>query len=108
GDVAAELLGAIPRAVARDQDGVAVRRWEHVGGVEPHAERRRMWPQQRNRLGEFVTRAAPPKFLIRNVALMTIPISEIARARLGERIELGLREVLRQPVAAVFGEIELL
>src|SRR5262249_34867016 len=38
-DVAAELLGSIPRAVARDEDGIAVFRREHVAGVEPHAER---------------------------------------------------------------------
>src|SRR5262245_38269162 len=66
-----------------------------------------MRPQECDRLGEFVTGAAPSEFLIRDVALVTVRKSEIVLARLGEAIELVLGYVLRQPVAAVLGEVEL-
>ena len=49
-----------------------------------------MRSQQRDRLGEFVARASPPEFLVRNVALVTIRKSEIVLTRLGEPIELVL------------------
>ena len=65
-----------------------------------------MRSQQRDRLGEFVARASPPEFLVRNVALVTIRKSEIVLTRLGEPIELVLRYFLREPIAAVFGEVE--
>src|SRR6266568_7622756 len=66
-----------------------------------------MRPQQCDRLGEFVTRAPPAEFLVGNVALVTIRKSEIVLARLGEPIELVLGYILRQPIATVFGEVEL-
>src|SRR6266566_6517120 len=66
-----------------------------------------MRPQLRYRLGEFVTRAPPSELLVGNVALVTIRKSEIVLARLGEPIELVLGYILRQPIATVFGEVEL-
>src|SRR5262249_5262061 len=50
---------------------------------------------------------SPADFLVGDAALVTIRISEIVLARLGEPIELVLGYILRQPIAAVFGEIEL-
>ena len=66
-----------------------------------------MRPQQRDRLGKFIARAPPPEFLVGNVALVTIRKSEIVLARLGEPIEFVLGYILRQPIAAVFGEVKL-
>src|SRR5215469_5666186 len=66
-----------------------------------------MRPQERGWFREFVARASPAEFLVGDVALVTIRISEIVLARLGEPIELVLGYIFRQPIAAVFGEIEL-
>ena len=48
-DVAAELLGPVPRAVPRHEDRILVGLREHVAGVEPHAQRRGMRAQQTDR-----------------------------------------------------------
>src|SRR6266446_6395003 len=107
-NIPADLLSSIPGAVTRDEDRVAILRREHIPGVEPHPERGRMRAQQCDRLGELVARVTPPEFLIRNVALVAIRVAEVVLAGLGEPIELVFRDVFRQPVAAVFREIELL
>src|ERR1700674_5659739 len=69
-DVAADLFGPVPGAVASDDDRIVEFCRKHITGVEAHAERRRMRPEQRDRLGELLARVAPAEFLIRYVTLM--------------------------------------
>src|SRR5260370_42002524 len=69
-DVAADLLGSVPGAVARDEDCVLVPGREHAAGIEPHAERSGVRTQQGDRLGEIVTGAAPSELGGCDVALM--------------------------------------
>src|SRR5687768_18511963 len=63
-DVAASLLGPVPRAAARNEDLVAILRREQLAGVEPHAERGRMRSHLDDRLHELVARPTPAEFQI--------------------------------------------
>ena len=94
--------------MARDESLAAVLRRERVPGVELDAERSGVRPQQGDRLGELVARMAPAELRIRNVALVAIGITEVVFARLGQPVELVVRQFLRHPVAGVLGEVELL
>ena len=76
-------------------------------GVEAHAERGRMRAELGDRLHELVAGAAPAHLAIGEVALVAIREAEML-AGLGDAVELVLRQVLRQPVAAVVGEVEML
>src|SRR5262245_33459289 len=67
-----------------------------------------MGSEQGNRLGELAARVPPAEFRVREVALVAIGIAEVVLAGLCDPIELVLRDVFGQPVARVFGEIELL
>src|SRR5215472_17498375 len=90
-DVAADLLGLVPGAVAGDEDRVPVFGREHVSGVEAHAERRAVRSQERHGLRELLHAiVAPAELLVRQVALMAIREAEIVLAGLGETIELVL------------------
>src|SRR5204862_3924457 len=66
--VAADLLAPVPGAVAGNEDRVAVLRREHLSGVEAHAERGRMRPKLRHRLGELLAAMAPAELRIRLIA----------------------------------------
>src|SRR5262245_58603058 len=106
-DVAADLLRLVPRAVPRDEDRVAVFLGEHGAGVEAHAKRGRMRPEQRNRLLELVARTAPTHLAVGEIPLMAVREAEVL-TDLGDAVELVIGQVFRQPVAAVVGEVELL
>src|ERR1700737_3222483 len=93
--------------MARDDDLIAIGDRERRAGVEAYSERRHVRAQQRNGLGELVAGATPSKLLVRDVALVAIGKAEIVLAGLGYSVELVLRDVLRQPIAAVFGEVQL-
>ena len=58
-NVAAELDGAVPRAVARKEDGVAVCGAESIARVELQAKRGGMGSEQGDRLGELAARVPP-------------------------------------------------
>src|SRR5216684_1435758 len=107
-DVATDLHTAIPRSVPREEDHVAIFISKSAAGVELQAERGRMGPEQCDRLGELAARVPPTEFRVREVALVAIGIAEVVLAGLGDAIELVLRQVLRQPIARVLGEVELL
>src|SRR5216684_4705630 len=102
-----DLVGLVPRAVPRDEDRVAILGGEHLSGIEAHAERGGMRAEQRHRRLELAARAAPAELIVGNIALMAIGVAEML-ARLGDPVELVVRQLLRQPVAAVVGEVELL
>src|SRR5262245_22964169 len=106
--VTSDLGGAVPRSMARDDDLVAVGGREHCAGVEAHPQRRRMWTQQCDRLGELIAGATPSEFLVRDVALVAIGEAEIVLAGLGQAVELVLGYIFGQPVALVFSKVELL
>src|SRR5205085_11545799 len=95
-DVAAELLRAIPRAVARDEDRVLVLRREHAAGIEPHAERGRVRAGLEDRCGELAARAAPAEFRIWEIALIAERRTGVL-AELGDAVELVLGHVLGHP-----------
>src|ERR1700730_18292753 len=69
-DVAAELLGPVPRAVPRDDDRVLVALRELVAGVEPHAERGRVRAHQADGCCEFAAGMSPAEFGIGDIALV--------------------------------------
>src|ERR1700722_18383139 len=106
-DVTTELVGPIPGTMTRDDDLVLIARGEHLAGVEAHAERSRVRAHQADRRDELAARMAPAEFRIRNIALVAIGRAE-ALADLGDAVELVVRDVFGQPVAAVVGEVELL
>ena len=54
-----------------------------LAGVEAHAERRRMRPQLRDRLGELVAAVAPAELRVGDVAAVAIGEAEIVLARDG-------------------------
>src|SRR6266508_4387367 len=58
-DVTADFPGAVPRAVPGDDGHVLVGFREHTAGVEAHAERGRMRPQQAHRRGVFAAGFTP-------------------------------------------------
>ena len=106
-DVAADLLGPVPRTVTRNENRILVLARKHFARVEPHAERGRVRAEQRNRLLEFVARASPTHLAIREVALMAVREAEML-ADLGDPVELVFGQVFRQPVASIVGEIKFL
>src|SRR3989454_5705115 len=66
-----------------------------------------MRAHQSDRLLELVARATPAHLAIREGAVVAVREAEML-AGLGDAIELVFGQVLRQPVAAVLGEVELL
>src|SRR4029434_361721 len=56
---------------------------------------------------QLIARASPAHLAVREVALMAIREAEML-AGLGDPVELVFRQVFRQPVAAVLGEVEFL
>src|SRR6266852_5398383 len=66
-----------------------------------------LFHEPRRRRLELAARAAPAELIVGNIALMAIGVAEML-ARLGDPVELVVRQLLRQPVAAVVGEVELL
>src|SRR6266404_820315 len=106
--VATDLHSAVPGSVPREEDDVAIFISKSVAGVELQAKRGRMGPEQCDGLGELAARAPPTEFRVGEVALVAIGIAEVVLAGLGDAIEFVLRHVLRQPIARVLGEIELL
>ena len=102
------FLRLVPRAVAHDEDRVVVFAREHVARIEAHAERRRMRPELRHRLGKLIAAVAPTEFRVGDVAAVAIGEAEIVLAGVGEAVELIVRLILRQPVALVLGEIQQL
>src|SRR5215203_4505307 len=107
-DVAADLLGAVPRPVPGDEDRVLVLGREHVACIETHAEGGGMGPEQRDRRLVVVAGMTPAMFRVGEIALVAERIAEVLLARCGDAVELVLRHVLRDPVAAIVGEVELL
>ena len=105
-DVAAEFFGPVPGTVAGDNNLVAILSREHGAGVEPHAERRGVRAHQRDRRYVVLAVVAPAELDVGDIALMAIRLAEI-QAELGDAVELVVGQVLRQPVAAVVGEVEL-
>src|SRR4029077_12633300 len=103
---AAGLVGPVPGAVPRQKDGVAILRREHSPGIEAHAQRRRMRPKLRNRLGELAAAVAPAEYRILDVAAVAIRKAEIVGSRVEEAVQLVLRRILGEPVTLVLGEIE--
>src|SRR2546428_5509926 len=75
-EIAARLVAAVPRTVARDDDLIAVGGREHGAGVEAHAERRHVRPEQCHAFAELVARAAPAELLVRDIAGMAVGESE--------------------------------
>src|SRR2546426_2158689 len=76
-NVAADLVGPVPRSVAGDEDRVLVLLREHVAGVEAQAERRTVRAQQGGRPRELVTGSTPTKLGIRQVSLMAERETEV-------------------------------
>src|SRR5580765_1556900 len=108
GDVhAVVLLGPIPRAVLGDEHRPLVFRREHLAGVELQAERAGVRPQQRGGLHIVVAGLAPAELRIGDVALMAVREAEVLLARLGDDVELVVRQFFAEPVAAVVGEPEV-
>ena len=66
-----------------------------------------MRPQQCDGLGEFVARTSPAEFLVRNIALVTVRKAEML-TNFGDAVEFVLRQILRQPVAAIVSKVEFL
>src|SRR5262245_41282313 len=106
--ITSDLGAAVPGAMARDDDVVAIGGREHGAGVEAHPQSPRVWAQQRERLGELIARVPPSELLVRDVALVAVGVAEIVLAGLSHSVEFVLGDVFRQPVATVFGEVELL
>src|SRR5262245_8118135 len=106
--ITSDLGAAVPGAMARDDDLVAVGGREHGAGVEAHPQNTRVWAHQRQRLGELIARVPPTELLVRDVALVAVRVAEIVLAGLRHSVEFVLGDVFRQPVATVFGEVELL
>src|SRR5262249_4484658 len=106
-DIAAELGGLVPRAVAGDEDRVAIGSRKHLASVKAHAERGRVRAEQRNGRLEVAAAAPPAKLVVGHIALVAIGIAEMLPG-LGDAVELVVGQILRQPIAAVVGEIELL
>src|SRR5262245_41045142 len=92
-DVAADLGGLVPGAVARDEDRVAIRGREHAAGIEAHPERPGMWADQRDRRLEFAARAPPTELVVGHVTLMAIRVAEVLPG-LGHPVELVVGDVL--------------
>src|SRR5262249_5388141 len=107
GAAAAGLVSLVPRAVAGDEDRAAVGSRKHAAGVKAHAERGRMRAEQRD--GRFIVAAAaaPAELVVGHSALVAIGIAEMLSG-LGDAVELVVGQILRQPIAAVVGEIKLL
>jgi hypothetical protein len=63
-------------------------------------------PHQGDRRGELGAGAAPANLAVREIALVTIGKAKML-ANLGDTVELILRQVFRQPVAAIIREIEI-
>src|SRR5215813_9076188 len=101
------LVVLIPRAVAGDEDRVAIGSRKHLAGVKAHAERGRVRAEQRNRRLEVAAAAPPAKLVVGHIALVAIGIAEMLPG-LGDAVELVVGQILRQPIAAVVGEIKLL
>ena len=67
-----------------------------------------MRTEQHERLGELrLAIMTPAELGIRHVALMAIGEAEVVFARVGQTIELVLRELLGEPVTLIFREVEL-
>src|SRR5580704_1315329 len=106
--IAADLHAAVPGSVPRKEHHVAIFIAQPVARVELQAKRGRMGPEQGDGLRELAAGVPPTEFRIGEGALVAIGIAEIVLAGLGDSIELVLRHVLRQPIARIFGEVELL
>src|SRR5262245_20538586 len=105
--ITSDLGAAVPGAVARDDDLVAVGGREHGAGVEAHPQSPRVWAQQCERLGELIARAPPSELLVRDVALVAVGVAEIVLAGLSHSVEFVLGDVFRQPVATDFCGVKL-
>src|SRR5580692_3443235 len=105
-NVAADLVGLVRGAVPRQKDRVAILRREHSPGIEAHAQRRRMRPELRNRLGELAAAVAPAEYRILDVAAVAVRKTEIVGSRVEQAVQLVLRRILGEPVPLVLGEIE--
>src|SRR5215475_7963717 len=93
-DIAAELGGLVPRAVAGDEDRIAIGSRKHLAGVKAHAERGRMRTEQRNRRLEVAAAAPPAELVVGHIALVTIGIAEMLPS-LGDAVELVVGQILR-------------
>ena len=93
--------------MARDDDRVLVGFREHVAGIEAHAQRCDVRTHQSDRRGVVLAVFAPAEFLIDDVALQAVGRAEMFTG-LGDAVEFVFRHRLRQPVAAVVGEVHLL
>ena len=65
-----------------------------------------MRAHQGDRRDEVAALMAPAEFDVGNVALVAIRLTEVL-SDLGDAIELVVGQILRQPIAAVVGEVEL-
>jgi hypothetical protein len=79
--------------MTRDEDSVPVLAREHAAPVKAHAERRDMRSEQRDRVREFITRAAPVESRVGEVALVAIRRAEIL-VRLADAVELVAGRIL--------------
>src|SRR5262249_59314689 len=79
-DIAADFPAFVPRAVADNEDCVAIFLRERFSGVEPHAERRAVRPELCDGLGELVAAVAPTELRVGNVAASAIGEAEIVLA----------------------------
>jgi len=107
-DVATELLAAVPRAVTRNEDRVVVFLREHGAGVKAHSQRCRVRSQPRDRRGELIAAVAPTELRVEDIATAAMGKAEIVLPEVSQPVEFVLGKILGQPVALVFGKIELL
>ena len=75
--------------------------------VEAHAERGGMRSEQADRRGKLAAGFAPAEFGIDDVALQAVRRAEMY-ADLGDAVQFVFWHILRHPVAAVVGEVQLL
>src|SRR5262252_1353411 len=68
--ITSDLGAAVPGAMAREDDLVAVGGREGCTRVEAHPQSPRVWAQQREWLGELIARVPPAELLVRDVALV--------------------------------------
>src|SRR5262245_61658416 len=79
--VVAALLRAVPRAVLRDEDIVAILRRKHLAVVEPHPERSDVRPELHYGFGELAAAAVLAELWIERVALMAGRVTELQACR---------------------------
>ena len=100
-----DFVRAVPRAVLRDEDAMAIRRRKRISGIEAHPQRRHVGSQQR--FGFHVIRtivASRPEFGIGDAVAVAIRITKM-QAGLGRLIlSSSAWTVVAQFIAAVVGK----